>query len=171
MRRRDLLALSAMGLLAGGKNLATSGHAASPTKSAAVAVTNTTPLELETSIPLTIQSPGVPWKGYTYHLVQLGSIKFKLENGDSLKAEIQAGVTTFDKVDYDISGAVFDTAGQLLGTARAQCKVDRTWLGNVLHMQQTVTLDFGLSLDYARAAAFVVSISKRRVLTPDDWQK
>ena len=36
---------------------------------------------------------------------------------------------------------------------------------------ETISLDFGVSLDYVHAAAFMVSISKRKVLTPDDWQK
>jgi hypothetical protein len=45
------------------------------------------------------------------------------------------------------------------------------WAGGVETMAQTITLDFGVSLDYARAVAFVVSISNRKVLTPDEWQK
>ena len=59
----------------------------------------------------------------------------------------------------------------MLGSARAQCKVRRMWAGGVKTMAQTITLDFGVSLDYARALAFVVSISNRKVLTPDEWQK
>ena len=96
---------------------------------------------------------------------------FKPALNSCLKADIQAGVTGFDDVDYDISGAVFDAAGQMLGTARAQCKVKRIWAGNVGMMAQTIRLDFGVSLDYTRAAAFSVSISNRKVLTPDEWQK
>jgi hypothetical protein len=38
-------------------------------------------------------------------------------------------------------------------------------------MAQTITLDFGVSLNYARATAFAVSISNRKVMTPDEWQK
>jgi hypothetical protein len=45
------------------------------------------------------------------------------------------------------------------------------WAGGVKTMARTITLDFGVSLDYARAAAFAVGISNRKVLTPDDWQK
>jgi hypothetical protein len=134
-------------------------------------VTNLIRLKQGSSIPLAVQSAGVEWKGDTFHLVQLGSIRFDLDKSDRLTAEIQGGVTMFDDVDYDISGVVFDAAGQLLGSARAQCKVRRMWAGGVETMAQTITLDFGVSLDYARAAAFAVGISNRKVLTPDDWQK
>jgi hypothetical protein len=143
----------------------------SPDAPPAGVVTNLVPLKLGSSIPLAIQSPGVAWKGNTYHLVHLGSITFDLDKNACLKADIQAGVTGFDDVDYDISGAVFDAAGEMLGTARAQCKVQRMWLGNLKRTAQTIRLDFGVSLDYTRAAAFAVSISNRKVLTPDEWQK
>jgi hypothetical protein len=130
------------------------------------------PLRFGTSIPLSIQSDGVEWKGHVYHLLALGSIQFALENGsDHLTAVIKAGTTSFDDVDYDIGGAVFDAAGRMLGVARAQCHVDRTWLGRVLMSSQTISLDFGRSLDYPNATGFMLTVSKRKVLTPDDWQK
>ena len=132
-------------------------------------VTNLFPLKLGSPIPLAIQSPGVAWKGNTFQLVRLGSIRFDLDKSDSLKADIQAGLTEFDNVDYDVSGAVFDGAGQMLGTARAQCKVQRMWAGTVRMTAQTIRLDFGVSLDYTRAASFAVSVSNRKVLTPDEW--
>src|SRR5689334_20449421 len=130
------------------------------------------PLKFGTSIPLSIQSDGVEWKGHVYHLLGLGSIEFALEKGsDHLTAVIKAGTTSFDDVDYDISVAVFDAAGRMLGVARAQCHVDRTWLGRVLMSSETIKLDFGRSLDYSNATGFMLTVSKRRVLTPDDWQK
>jgi hypothetical protein len=135
------------------------------------AIRNLIPLKWGSSIPLAFQSADVKWKGNTLHLVGFNAITFDLDQSDRLKAELQGGVTGFDNVDYDISGAVFDAAGQLLGSARAQCKVQRLWAGDVFTMAQTITLDFGVSLDYARAAAFAVSISNRKVLTLDDCQK
>ncbi len=36
-----------------------------------------------------------------------------------------SAVMTFDKVDYDISVALFDAAGELHGVARAPCPVRR----------------------------------------------
>jgi len=134
-------------------------------------VTNLLPLKLGSPIPLAVRSASVAWRGDTYHLVHLGSIRFDLDKNACLKADIQAGLTEFDDVDYDISSAVFDAAGQMLGTARVQCKVKRMWAGNVFMSPQTIRLDFGVSLDYTRAAAFAVSVSNRKVLTPDEWQK
>ena len=136
-----------------------------------VAVPKIVPLKLGSKIPLSVQSSGVVWKGYTNHLVRLGWIKFELDKSDRLKADILTQTTTFDNVDYDISGAVFDATGQLLGSARAQCKVYINWSIIPATSTETVTLDFGVSLDYTRAAAFMLSISNRKVLTPDDWPK
>jgi hypothetical protein len=130
------------------------------------------PLKLGRSVPLRIQSSGVEWGGSTFHLVSLGSIQFALDKQTSrLKADIKAGVTEFDDVDYDVSAAVFDATGKLLGAARSRCGVQRVWAGTVFATSRTINLDFGVSLDYGQAASFMVSISKRKVLTPSDWQK
>lgn len=123
-------------------------------------------------IKIDVRSPGVTWNGSTFHLVSLGRAEFSLDrDSGALSAEVRGGVTTFDEVRYDVSGAVFDEAGNLLGTARAECEVPREWLGKCLTMQRTLTLDFGVSLDYARAKTFAIAISNRKVLTPDQWQK
>jgi hypothetical protein len=129
-------------------------------------------LKFGSPIPLSVRSAGVEWRGNTYHLLGLGSIRFNLDKRTSrLKAEIAAGVTGFDDVDYDVSAAVFDATGALLGAARSRCSVHRMWAGMVASGPQTIDLDFGVSLDYTRAATFMVSISKRKVLTPDEWPK
>src|ERR1035438_2982742 len=62
------------------------------------AVTNIIILKLGSSIPLAVRSVGVTWKGNTFHLVGLGSIRFDLDESDRLTAEIQGGVTMFDDV-------------------------------------------------------------------------
>jgi hypothetical protein len=130
------------------------------------------PLKFGRSIPLAVQSAGVEWRGNTYHLLGLGSIQFNLDKRTSrLKAEIAAGVTGFDDVNYDVSAAVFDATGALLGAARTRCRVHSMWAGMVASGPQTIDLDFGVSLDYANAATFMVSISKRKVMTPDQWPK
>lgn len=169
MKTTHLLAVSVLSALAVGGLLGLGANEPEQTERRAVAVTNLVPLKLGSPIPLAVRSAGVAWKGNTVHLVRLGSITFDLDKNDCLKADIQAGVTEFDNVDYDISAAVFDAAGQMLGTARAQCKVQRMWLGEVRTTAQTIRLDFGVSLDYTRAAAFAVSVSNRKVLTPDEW--
>jgi hypothetical protein len=130
------------------------------------------PLELNKKLPLTLDSHPVEWKNYTYHLLRLGSIQFDLDKPTGhLKAEIQGSTTSFDQVDYDVSVAVFDANGALLGTAKSECKVERIWLGNTLTSVAKLDLDFGISLDYAQASQFTVGISRRTVLTPDQWQK
>ena len=131
-----------------------------------------TPMKMGEKIPLSMTSPAVEWKQNTFHLVRLGSIAFTLDEATGhLKAEVESATTSFDDVVYDVSAAVFDEAGQLLGTARAQVKVQRVWLGKVFAMShEPLSLDFGLSLDYSRAKTFMIGINKRKVLTPDDWQ-
>jgi hypothetical protein len=132
----------------------------------------TIPLKLGSSIPLDVQSAGVEWRRGTYRLVTLGSIQFELDKQTSrLTAEVTAEVTMFDNVDYDVSVAVFDGSGRLLGVARARCGVQRVFISKVMRRAQTIGMDFGVSLDYAKAATFMVSISNRKVLTPDEWQK
>jgi len=143
----------------------------SPSPQPAVTTARTLPLEFGKKLPLAIQSSGVEWKGYTYHLLGLHTIEFKLDEATShLQAEIKAATTSFDSVDYDISVAVLDADGALLGSARAKCEVLRVWLGKVAMSPQTVPLDFGVSLDYPRAARFMITISHRKILTPDAWQ-
>lgn len=151
---------------------ATPAETSTPPESRAITSIQPTPFEFGQVIPLDVESSGVEWKGHTYHLLRLNSVRFDLDRQASLlRAEVKAGVTTFDDVSYDISAAVFDSAGQLLGTARTAYKVERLWLGTVLMSAQTINLDFGASLDYERANSFVIAISKRKVLTPDAWQK
>jgi hypothetical protein len=158
--------------LSGLPPIATATESQDNPKTEAVTAFRVIPFELERSIPLSVQSPAVEWKGNTFHLVKLGTIQFELDPKNSqLIAVINAGVTTFDNVDYDISAAVFDASGKLLGTARAQCKVQREWLGHVLTMAATISLDFGTSLDYPQAKSFMLSVSRQRVTTPDQWQK
>ncbi len=169
-RRRSLVILLGIGI-----SLALVGTQGRPQNQKTIQSSNVEhliSLQLGKPVALNIQSEGVEWKGYAYHLVKLGSIRFNLdEKTERLTAEIQAGVTTFDNVDYDISAAVFDSGGRMLGVARTECHVQREWLGRVLTTSQSIALDFGRSLDYPNATAFMVTVSKRKVLTPDDWQK
>ena len=47
-------------------------------------VTNLIPLKLGSSIPLAVRSAGFEWKGKTYCLVSLNSIKFDLDKSNRL---------------------------------------------------------------------------------------
>jgi hypothetical protein len=130
------------------------------------------PFELGRPIRLTIQSPAAEWRGQPIHLVDLKSIQFELDKQTShLTADIKADVRTFDNVAYDISVAVLDANGRLLGTSRGCCNVQRIFEGKSTILPQTVGLDFGISLDYVHAATFMVGISNRKIVTPEEWYK
>ena len=141
------------------------------TERRAVAVPNIEPLKLGASIPLSVQSAGVTWKGDTFHLVHLGSIKFDLDKSDRLKADIQAGVTEFDNVDYDIAPLYLMARDRCWGAHALSAKCSGCGPEKSTTTARTITLDFGISSDYTCAAAFAVSVSNRKVLTPDDWEK
>src|SRR3954469_25558583 len=100
-------------------------------------------LRLGEDVAVDVRSGPVRWKNNDYHLVRLGSARFDLAEPSRLKAELQAGVTSFDEVDYEISCAVFDGDGNLLGVARAPCHVERMWLGRLLNSERKLILDFG----------------------------
>lgn len=130
------------------------------------------PLEFSKKLPLSVKSSDVEYQGHTFQLLQLVSIQFTLDQAEGhLQAEIKGSSSTFDQVNYEVSVAVLDASGTLLGTARSVCEVQRIWLGRVGLTSNTIELDFGRSLDYEHAARFLISISKQKVLTPDQWQK
>ena len=133
---------------------------------------STIPFEMGRPIRLAIQSPAAEWRGQPIHLVDLKSIQFELNKQTSrLTADIKAEVRTFDNIAYDISVAVFDANGRLLGASRGCCNVQRIMHGKSTIMAQAVSLDFGVSLDYVHAATFMVGISNRKVVTPEEWYK
>jgi hypothetical protein len=173
-KMKSFFAIAVLGSLAIGSGFVVAAPEPPPNRTAKQEASPgpTIPLKLGRSIPLAIQSFGVEWRGNTYHLLSLGSVQFDLDKQTSrLKAEIKAAVMQFNKMDYDISAAVFDADGRLLGVARARCEIGRYWVANVVTGNDSLSLDFGVSLDYEHAASFMVSISKRKVLTPDQWNK
>ncbi|MBV9868868.1 MAG: hypothetical protein JO316_26275 [Abitibacteriaceae bacterium] len=129
------------------------------------------PLSLDKPLEMAVESPGVEWRGNTYHLVQLGRAQFHLSALSRLTATFSGGVNTFDDVDYDVHVAVFNAHGQLLGTGRTVCSVARIWAGLSGTTSKTLDVDLGVNRDYAQAEFFSVAISNTQVLTPDQWQK
>jgi hypothetical protein len=130
------------------------------------------PLAWGQPLPVKVQSHEVRWRGAAYRLVEVTSAQFNLDAVTSqLQADLKVAITSFDQVTYEISVAVFDAQGRLLGAARAVCPVARIWLGNLVLSSRSMTLDFGTSLDYAQAAKFTVSVSRCPVLTPEEWMK
>jgi hypothetical protein len=122
-------------------------------------------------IGLNVESAGVAWRGNTYHLVRLGTARFRLVDDTHLTATVQGAVTTFDNVDYTLHAAAFDRANRLLGTAQAPVHVDRIWLGKVLLEPRELKLDFGLSNAYRDLEYVTFTLSERDVLAPDRWLK
>lgn len=164
MNRREFAATSLAAAIAGAATAVSADDPKPPS--------SRTPFAPGKPIEIDVRSTGVTWNGGIFHLVRLGHIEFSLDrHAGTLTAEARGGITTFDEVNYDVSAAVFDESGVLLGTARAACEVPRESLGKCLTMPVTLPLDFGTSLDFVFAKSFEVAVSNRRVLTPDEWQK
>jgi hypothetical protein len=122
-------------------------------------------------IPLRVSSAPVHWRGSDYVLVQIGEASFHTSPLGRVTALLSAGVLTFDNVEYEVHAALFDQGGKLLGTAQTLCPVTRIWAGVPGITSRKLTLDFGISKAYERAAWFTVSATEPEVLTPDQWQK
>lgn len=157
-------------------SLATALLAAVGTREADAAVAPPPPgaweaFRIDKPLPLRVSSAPVSWKGTDYVLVRIGEASFHKSPLGRVTALLSAGVLTFDNVEYEVHAALFDEAGKLLGTARTLCPVTRIWAGVPGITSRKLTLDFGISKAYERAAWFTVSINETEVLTPDQWQK
>lgn len=127
-------------------------------------------LELGKEIKIELESQPVTWRTHDYVLAAFHKVQFDFDpKTHRLTAKLDGMTVTFDDMNYEVSGAVFDSSGALLGAGRTDCKVARTWLGKALTAKSVLSLDFGISLDYPKAESFQLSISNRPVLTPDQW--
>ncbi len=125
------------------------------------------PVEWNRTIPIQMESTGVAVDGTLRHLVHLGSIHFERDPASHrLTATVQAGLTCSDNVEHEISAAVLDENGELLGTARITCRVETLILGRVVTTSRKLELDFGTSLDYPRVTRFALSVNKARIVNP-----
>lgn len=120
---------------------------------------------------LVVASPAVKWHNHDYHLVEFGSVEFKLGENDHLTATLHGGALTFDDVRCTIHLAVFDPQGNLLGTASIVEDVPRVWLGVPMLMFKEWTLDFGQCACYQNVASVSGAVTHGKALTPDDWQE
>ena len=129
------------------------------------------PFTLDAPVDLEIKSAPVVWKEREYHLVQIHRVLFSLEKETSrLTAKLSGLTNTFDNVEYDVCGAVFGANGELLGSARSKCEVTRRWAGKPIGGSLSLDLDFGISQAFVNAKTFLLGVSERPVLTPDQWQ-
>ncbi len=132
----------------------------------------TTALAFGKPIEIDLRSTPMTWRDSPVHLLRFHSVRFALdEAAGALVAELKGATISFDNVDDEVSGAMLDEEGALLGAGRAVCKVPRDWLGLTSMSLRDLKLDFGTSLDYVTAQSFQLSISRRKVLTPDQWAK
>ena len=100
------------------------------------------------------------------HLIFIGSGTFRLDKESRLTAVLKAGVAQYAKVEYQISAAVFDAAGALLGAAGHKEAVEYIREGRWPTVAREIGLDFGVSKAFKDAAFVVVAISDRDVPKP-----
>lgn len=159
-----------LGLAVGGVSIGSVVNAAD--KKAVAKIAERSRFEPGKEIEIELQSHPVKWRDSEVHLLRFNRLRFDLdEETSTLTAELKGGVITFDQVDYEVSGAVFDEAGGLLGAGRSMCQVQRRWLGRTALMKRELLLNFGASLDFSKARSFQLSISRQVVLTPEQWSK
>ncbi len=127
--------------------------------------------KLKEGIHIDVQSKPVTWNKQPVHLVGFHRARFKLSDDPTprLTAEITGRSVTFDQVRYRVSGAVYDKNDTLLGAASTDLDVERVWFGKCLTHSAELTLDFGRSQAWDRAARFELVISEMPVLTPEQW--
>ncbi len=142
-------------------------HEASKTQSPA----GSQELRFDEAVDLELKSTPVKWQGRNIHLLSLDKFTFSLDSKSSrLTVNTTGSLLTFDNVDYTIGVAVFAADGSMLGSSMTVCNVPRIWLGIYGQQPVDLTLDFGISNNYAHASKFQACISDRTVLTPDQWQ-
>jgi hypothetical protein len=111
---------------------------------------------------------GVRW-GYMYKMKDIEpELKLEIRQGPFLRATLSAAVVQYSGVDYQISGAVFDASGKLLGVASAVEKVQYIRLGYMPTIFRKIELEFGASQAYRHAAFAVFSVSDPAVPKPPD---
>jgi len=132
------------------------------------------PLKLGESIRLSIGSTPVKLNQQDVPLLSLYRIEFQLDKESRLKAKIATskiwpGLYKLPRViDYRAHAAVFDEKGQLLGTASMTRRVHPHLISSA--PRGTInsptapfdsSMDFGVSLNYAKAKFFALVISER----------
>jgi hypothetical protein len=118
--------------------------------------------------PIEVRARSNPIKsdGHDIYIVHVGKATFDLGGDSRLTARLRAGVVQMARVDYWISAAVFDAEGRLLGAASHKEEVQRIMLGRVVTAFREISLDFGISKGYARAAFATIAVSERDLPDP-----
>jgi hypothetical protein len=92
----------------------------------------------------------------------------RVVTGPFLRVTVKAGVAQYNDVDYQVSCAVFDKKGLLLGAATHTEHVKYIRLGYMPTLFREIVFDFGASRGFADAAYAVFSVSDPTVPVPPD---
>jgi hypothetical protein len=112
------------------------------------------------------QSTAVKMDNRDIHIISISKGTFQLDKESRLTASLNGAVAQYAKTEYWISVAVFDAAGNLLGTAAHKEAVQYIRLGLMFTTVRRIQLDFGISKAFKDAAQFVVAVSNRDVPPP-----
>jgi len=98
--------------------------------------------------------------------VGLRRVMFHLQDGLHLTAQLMPAWFPWKSVDYEIHAAVFDSKGNLLGTARETLSISKAKIsyGSVPRaLFDYMELDFGRSRNYQNASHFAIVVSEPQV--------
>jgi len=124
-------------------------------------------IRLGQEINVPARSNALRVNGAELHIISIGRGVVSLDNESRLTAKLHTAILQYAKIDYWISGAVFDEKGALLGAASYKQSVERIRLGKPPTMLTDTILDFGISTAYARAALIAVTVSERAIAPAD----
>jgi hypothetical protein len=126
----------------------------------------TIPLKLNMPVRVAAQSAPVRVNDTDLRLVYINSAMFAMDASSRLTATLKGAITQYTRVDYWISVAVFDAAGQLLGAANHKEAVQYERVRAMPTMLREIKLDFGVSKAFQRAALVAIVISDPDVPKP-----
>jgi hypothetical protein len=152
---------------------ALAGIAAMPCLADAGATTDDPPpvkgaFKLKMGHPLEILARSNPVKGKDRdaYVITIEKVTFDVAGDSRLTAKLFTMIVQMAQVDYWISAAVYDAKGKLHGAASHMEAVKRVMLGRVVMATRDITLDFGISKGFARAAFATVVVGERDVPIP-----
>lgn len=169
-RCRWAVVLALSGLIA----MADSNAQAADAKAEPMVPAGLIPLKLGKPIRVSVGSTPVKFNQRDVHLLYLNEIEFLLDKESRLKArigeaELWAGLTMLPRVvDYRVHAAILDEKGQLLGTASIPRRVHPHSIVSAPGIGGgSRSMDFGISLNYAKAKFFALVISERDLSVVD----
>jgi len=161
MRTKAYFSLCALGLWIITFSLAS---AQAPANKQVLHVPGAVPLQFDQPITLDVESNAFKVNGSDLHVIGVSRGTFHLAPDGHMTGTLNAGVRQWVNANYWISAAVFDSRGQLLGTATHQEAVQYIRLGASPVESRQISLDFGISDSYRDARYVVVAISERKAL-------